>query len=857
MKAALPPDETQRLTSLREYDILDTDPEAGFDDLTLLAAQICQTPIAMVSLVDEHRQWFKSRIGVTATETSRDIAFCAHAILNHSEVMEVRDAEADPRFADNTLVTTDPHIRFYAGAPLVTPGGHALGALCVLDRTPRVLSTEQSASLRALSRHVVTQLELRLHGRKLQEEVTERQRVEARLREQNADLARSQEETGRLLALAEKSRSALLSVLEDEQQAGKSLRESEARFAKAFAANPAAMGINTVRDGRILAANDRYCELFGFTREEMVGKTIAELGLYQNPADRLLLMEALRSTGSVREREIRFRRKNGKMRDTLVSLELIDLATAKEPVLVSMFTDVTERKWAEAELRESEERFRQLAENINKVFWMTDKDITRMLYISPAYEKVWGRTCQSLYDRPTSFADSIHQDDRDQAVARMEQQKRGEETDAEYRILRPDGAVRWIHDRSFMVRNPAGEFYRIAGVAEDITDRKQLAEQFLRAQRMESIGSLAGGIAHDLNNALAPIVMASELLKLTSKDPANDRILDTIHESAKRGAGMVRQILTFARGSEGERGSVQPKHLVREMIDITRHTFPKSIQIRTDIANDTHSLLGNPTQLHQILLNLCVNARDAMPDGGTLTLATGNVCVTAGDTPPAPDMPPGQYVQLTVTDTGTGMTPEVRARIFEAFFTTKAPDKGTGLGLSTVHNIVQEHQGFLTVESEVGKGTTFRVYLRAQDASEPMDVKALPRALPMGKGELVLVVDDEAAIRSIATQTLQAYGYRVLTANDGAQAVGVCAQNMADLQLLITDIAMPIMGGKETIRAVHTILPRLPIIAVSGSDSVADALARELDVQAFLRKPFSADDLVRTVHEVLEGQTVT
>ncbi len=345
-----------------------------------------------------------------------------------------------------------------------------------------------------------------------------------------------------------------------------------------------------------------------------------------------------------------------------------------------------------------------------------------------------------------------------------------------------DTEVFWRRDgTSFPVdysSHPIREDGVIAGAVvtfNDITEKKKLAAEFLRSQRMEGIGALAGGIAHDLNNALAPILMSVEILKLTNTDPEKCRILDTIYDCARRGANMVKQILTFARGTEGERGVVQPRHLVQEMIDMTRHTFPKAIQIRTAVAPNIWTLLGNPTQLHQILLNLCVNARDAMPAGGTLTLAAENVLLDATGAEVSPDAKPGPYVALTVKDTGTGMTPEVRARLFEAFFTTKAPGKGTGLGLTTVHNIAKEHGGFLTVDSEVGRGSTFKVFLPAQPDAVAAAAPTERPALPMGNGELILVVDDEAVIRSIAQQTLEAYGYRVVTAEDGAQAVGVCA----------------------------------------------------------------------------------
>jgi signal transduction histidine kinase len=384
-------------------------------------------------------------------------------------------------------------------------------------------------------------------------------------------------------------------------------------------------------------------------------------------------------------------------------------------------------------------------------------------------------------------------------------------------------------------------------------ERNQLAAEFLRSQRMEGLGSLAGGIAHDLNNALAPVLLSVEILKLTNTDPDKGRILDTIYDCARRGADMVKQIVTFARGSEGNQGIVQPAHLVQEMIEMTRHTFPKGIQIRTAVAPNIWMLLGNPTQLHQILLNLCVNARDAMPTGGILTLGADNLRLDATAAEMSPDAKPGPYVILTVKDTGTGMTPEVRARLFEAFFTTKAPGKGTGLGLSTVHTIAKDHGGFLTVDSAVGQGTTFKVYLPAQPDTAPVVAVVARPALPKGNGELILVVDDEAVVRSIAAQTLEAYGYRVVTAYDGAQAVGVCAKHLADLQLLITDMAMPIMDGPATIRAVRTLLPRLKVMAASGSDVLSRSIAlQELEVQGFLHKPYSADELIRTVHDVLQ-----
>ena len=384
-------------------------------------------------------------------------------------------------------------------------------------------------------------------------------------------------------------------------------------------------------------------------------------------------------------------------------------------------------------------------------------------------------------------------------------------------------------------------------------ERKQLAAQFLRSQRMEAIGSLAGGIAHDLNNALAPILMASEYLKMVSTDasPETNQVLDTIYESARRGADMVKQILTFARGTEGTRGAVQPKHLIKEMIDITRHCFPKGIAIRSAVAPNIWTVLGHPTQLHQVLLNLCVNARDALPAGGTLTLAVSNLQVTAAAPGLPPDVRPGAYVVVSVKDTGTGMSPAVQARIFEPFFTTKELDRGTGLGLSTVGNIVKDHRGFITVDSTIGEGTEFKVFLPAQpDAAAVVAAERL--TLPVGHGEWILVVDDEAAIRSIATQSLEMFGYHVVTAKDGAEGLAVFARHQAPIELVITDRDMPVLDGLTMLRRFRDLAPQLKVILASGVDSDTKAPApADCECDAYLPKPYSADELLRAVDTVL------
>lgn len=410
-----------------------------------------------------------------------------------------------------------------------------------------------------------------------------------------------------------------------------------------------------------------------------------------------------------------------------------------------------------------------------------------------------------------------------------------------------------VESRWTLVRNEAGKPESILIVNTDITAKKRLEAQFMRAQRMEGIGTLAGGIAHDLNNVLAPILMAIEILKTKYPDEQSAQILATIEGSAVRGADMVKQVLTFARGIEGERIVLNPRHLVREMEKIGRETFPKSIHIVGDIPKESWMIRGDATQLHQVLLNLCVNARDAMPTGGTLRIGLEKAVLDAQYARMHPEAKPGQYVVLVVGDSGTGIPAENINKIFEPFFTTKAVGHGTGLGLSTVHTIVRSHGGFTNVYSEVEKGTTFRVYLPAVLSADAGERASLQRSLPAGHGELILVVDDELSIRQITAETLEAYGYRVISAADGTEALAIYARQGGEISLVLTDVLMPFMDGPATIRALRRINPKIKIIAASGLTAhEKNAELPSSQVKAFLTKPYTAQKLLETIRAVLE-----
>ncbi len=518
----------------------------------------------------------------------------------------------------------------------------------------------------------------------------------------------------------------------------------------------------------------------------------------------------------------------------------------------------TVRQEAEKSSRESAERFRQITESINEVFWMTDPLTGGLIYMSPAYEKVWGRTCASLYQAPDRWVDALYPEDseRIQAAARTKQIK-GEYNET-YRIMRPDGSVRWLHEQAFPVRNEAGVIYRMVGVVQDITDNKLLEAQFFRAQRLESIGTLASGIAHDLNNILAPIMMAAPLIRHSKTPEITEKMLGTIESSVQRGARLVRQLLTFGRGAEGEKRSLAIGTVIREMVTIAEQTFPRNIQISAAIAEGIPPILADATQVHQVLLNLCVNARDAMPNGGLLSLSAENVHLDGTFAAATPGAKEGDYVRLNVTDTGTGMTPEIINKIFNPFFTTKEPGKGTGLGLATVMGLVKSHGGFLTLRSEPGKGTTFQVYFPAVSKTDTATPFAQVVALPAGHGELILVVDDEENIRDIIRGMLIQQGYTVIVAEDGIDGISRYALAQNEIKLILTDLDMPAMDGVTMIRVLKQMSPKLKVIVSSGvlrGKQLTRSRTSELTalgVSTFLDKPYTAAQILQAVHDELQ-----
>lgn len=1272
-------EEALRLQALHGYAVLDTPPEEAFDDLTRLAAQICGVPMALISLIDEQRQWFKSRVGLEVQETPREISFCSHAI-QRDEVMVIEDAREDPRFCDNPLVKGEPHIRFYAGAPLVTPQAKRIGTLCVVDYEPRRLGPEQIEALARLARQVVSQLELRLANRRLKQEsvfqhailqnassafitvgldgiithfnpeaeqmlgytaeevvghltpitfhdpqevalraaqlsqktgrafepgmdvftwlpleqrsetrewtyirkdgsrlpvllsislmhgedgalsgfigvardLTERKQHEERqrrkiVRQHNmlADLREVQDEfishpdTGKafndilavLLNYAESEYAFIGEVLYDaegqpylkshaltniawneetrrlydehnapdrglefrnlktlfgrvmttgepviandpyndprrgglppghpplnaflgapikvggqlvgmigianrkggydetlideiepllatygnlilarrnriaRQKVEAALRESEERHRLLFEGSRDAMMMFHPPEWHFTSVNPAMVELFGVGSEG----DWRRLGLLelspQHQADGSESAASLASQvnetlaqGS-RFLEWEFRRQDGSSFPATLLLDRLEI-DGQQFVLATV-RDISLQKQAELALRDHNirlerlvlERTAQLAESERFLRASMDALSSHIAVIDErgclvATNIAWRRfgmkigiseecmvvganylkSCDQAAENGIESAGQLAAHLREVMAGRLESiefefrcpysdeelwfltritrfpgggavriviahenitsiklsQRRVEQSQQEFQnlfefapdatlmvdadgiILRVNRQLEQVFDytRSDLVGQslqklvPGGsvcdnllaacrqgqpvtlpgagllarrkdgstlpvevsvsllsrEDGRRLIALRDLSERLARENRERHAQRLESLGTLAGGVAHDLNNTLSPVLMCVDLLRLDCPGHGTQHV-DVIEQSAKRGADLVRQLLTFAKGAEGERVLIQARQQLDSIVKFIRGSFDKSIRVETKFDEDLPSVLGDVTHLHQVLLNLCVNARDAMPSGGALVIEAHAFEVDAAFAAFVPQSKPGRYLQLVVRDTGVGIPPEIIDRIFDPFFTTKAPEKGTGLGLSTVMGIVNSYGGFIRVSSEPGRGTRFEVYLPA--ASE-VPTEPEPETSPgtLGSGEFVLIVDDEVTIRETLATLLNRLGFESIAAADGAEALIQLGQYNEEIKLVITDINMPVMDGVALARILRRMTPDLPLIAMTGlQDEERLAQLREIGGVHLLAKPFSRSSLGEALKHSLE-----
>ena len=638
----------------------------------------------------------------------------------------------------------------------------------------------------------------------------------------------------------------------DQERAEIELRQSEANLARAQRLSHIGsweidLGGRGEREKNPPRWSDETFRIFGLEPGEIQVTRKSFFNLL-HPVDRKLARAALvrqMRTGTPYSMEHRIVRPDGAERVVQVKSEAVRAANGQVVRIAGTIRDVTDTKEAERLLREQAELL-NLAQDAILV-----AEIGGLIrFWNKAAERIYG---WSVHEALGKSVEEVFHDAKVLEAATATTLAEGAWT-GEVEHERKDGTTVRVTSRWTLVHDEAGKAKSFLIISTDVTEQKRCEQQILRAQRLESIGTLASGVAHDLNNILAPIVMATPLLRMEMTPDARAKLLNVVEASAQRGTAVVKQILTFARGASGERALIQPLHLVKEIARIAVETFPRNIVIRALYPKELAPLKGDPSQLHQVLLNLCINARDAMPNGGELTISAENFEIddhyagmTAGATA-------GPHVMLRVSDTGTGIPRYIIDKIFDPFFTTKEVGKGTGLGLSTAIGIVKSHGGFLNVYSESG-GTTFKVFIPAAAHGEASSTPKSPAVIPYGKGETILVVDDEPGLRHVAEAVLIEHGYKVILAGDGIEGLSVFVKGAADIRLVVTDVAMPFLDGLTLARTVRKMQPAAKVIISTGRDEdCRGAGLNALDVDEVLTKPYTRETLLLAVDRVLNSR---
>ena len=622
-------------------------------------------------------------------------------------------------------------------------------------------------------------------------------------------------------------------------------------------------------DGKFSYLNKRAMDLYGidcsgFDMDAYTAKVkVLKLDGTPYPAEETPISRSLNLGQEIRNEEMTIERADGTTLPVLMSSAPLFNAESKITAAVAAFEDIGERKKMEDALRRSqdelERRVRERTEKIREQAELLDetndavvvRDLgNHIIYWNKGAERMYGWTSEETLNRNAGEFLCCTPERYPQVLGEV--MSKGVWSGEIKHFTKKQGAI-IVDSRWTLVSDADHKPKSILTINTDVTERKNLEAQYFRAQRLESLGILAGGIAHDFRNILTPVMIGLELIDQHLTEKEDHDIVAMLQRNLQRGADLSKQLLTSTRGAEGVHIPISVSSIISEIEKTIRETFPKSIRIQTKLDSVLPLLMGDPTQLHQVLINMCINARDAMPFGGTLNITAETASVNQYYAKLHPDAKIGSYVVISVTDDGVGMSSEVLDHIFEPFFTTKKPGEGTGLGLSTARSIVKNHGGFITVGSEEGKGATFRIYLPTQEAKGEQQEIAKASGPYKGNGQLILVVDDEAPIRAIISAALENGCYTALEASDGAEALTVYMEHRDSIKAVLLDMAMPIMDGEATIRALRKINPGLKIIGMSGLADNGKYTAMHKVTNAFITKPFTTETMLETLAMVVLG----
>ena len=938
----LPPREHEvaRIEVLGRYQIIGTPPEECFENITRLAAYVCGTPIALISFIDQDRQWFKSKVGWDVDEIPRNVSLCAHTILQ-SEVVVVPDTLTDEQTKTNPLATHGG-VRFYAGVPLLTAEEYALGTLCVMDSVSRDLTEDQTETLRRLAQQVMSLLDCRiprqqsapqnepgggpepgtlLADSEIFRTVTQTASDAIIVIDEQSTILFVNRSTERIFGYREEEllgRQLTVLVPDYLRQVHKQAMQRHLEIGKKhlswqqvelpglnksgqeicleisfgeFVANGKRIFTGICRDvterkktederfqlaaivessedavigkelgGTITTWNKGAERIYGYSAEETLGKHVSILIPPERSGEIPQIIEKLGRGERTQPYETVRITKDGRRIHISLTVSPIRDRTGEIIGASAVERDVTDRKLAEERLRaqekalrSSEERYRSLFEGavhgiyrvgLEDQFLEVNPALVSMLGYNSADEVLKLNATTSIYANPQEGPRLV--------------QKWLQETKIEDEVTwrRRDGTIITVRLTGRTLTDEQGVAQGFEFIAEDVTEQRSLEQELRQVQKIEAVGQLAGGIAHEFNNYLGIILGYGEfLIEEAGTNESLRRGVAEIKAATQRAASLTSQLLAFSRKQVLEPAILDLNQVIWEAHNLLRRLVPANIEIIPVLDPALGRVKADPGQIQQILINLAVNARDAMPQGGKITIETANAELDESYCSQHPGVEPGAHVLLAVRDTGCGMDAETLSHIFEPFFTTKERGKGTGLGLSTIYGIGKQSGGHIDVESFLGKGTVFRIYLPRAGAPVEQSEPTVPQAEEPGASETILVVEDETALRRLIRLSLERRGYKVLAAKDGAEAIEICQQNPSRIDLVLSDIMMPHVNGLQLREKAATLCPDAKFLFMSGySEEIVDPENLLAHGCAFLEKPFLINELTQKVRELLKGR---